>query len=61
MKSPEKELNEMEATKTLDGKFKTRFIRMSKELRGRMKDLSENFNKEIVTIKKDIETIKKNQ
>ena len=34
-------------------------IRMLKDLRGRMEDLSENLNKEIVSIIKDIKTMKK--
>ena len=34
---------------------------MLKEQKGRISDLSENLNKEIVSIKKNIETIKSNQ
>lgn len=34
-------------------------IRMLKELRGRKDEDSENLNKEIVNMKKDIKTIKK--
>ena len=49
-KSPEKELNIMEASKLPDTQFKTMVIRM-------LKKLSENFD----SIKKDMETIKKNQ
>ena len=55
-KSSEKE---MEASKILDTEFKTMVMRMLKDLRGRMDSLNENLNKEIVNIKKDIETIKK--
>ena len=46
--SPKKELNKMEASKLLDIEFKTKVMRM-------LKELSENFN----SMKKDIETIKK--
>lgn len=42
---PEKELNEMEARNLPDTEFKTLVIRM-------LKKLSENFNKDIVSIKK---------
>ena len=49
-KYPEKELNQMEASKPPDTEFKTMVMRI-------LKELSENFN----SIKKDIETIKKNQ
>ena len=48
--SPKKELSEMEASKLPGTEFKTMVIRM-------LKELSENFN----SMKKDIETIKKNQ
>ena len=34
---------------------------MPEDLRGRMDDLSENLNKETVIIKRDVETINKNQ
>ena len=51
-KSPEKELNEMEARSPPDTEFKTLVIRMLKELRRRMDDLSENFNKEILSLKR---------
>ena len=46
--SPKKELNKMEASKLPDIEFKTKVMRM-------LKELSENFN----SMKKDIETIKK--
>ena len=49
-KSPEKELNEMEANKLPDTEFKTMVIRM-------LKELLEDFNH----IKKGMETLKKNQ
>ena len=45
-KSPEKELNEMEASNLSDIEFKVMIIRM-------LKELSENYN----SMKKDIETI----
>ena len=47
----------MGATKIPDADFKTMDICRFKDLRGRMDDLSENFKKEIISIKKDIETI----
>lgn len=43
-KPPEMELNEVEATNLLETEFKTLIIRM-------MQELSENFNKEIASIK----------
>ena len=58
-KSSEKELDEMESTKIPDAEFKTIVIRMLKDLRRRIDDLSRNVNKKIVSIKKDLETIKK--
>lgn len=51
-KSPEKELNEIKATKTPDSEFKTMIKRMFKDLRGRLDCLSENLNKGRVSIKK---------
>ena len=45
IKTPEKELNKMETSNLLDAEFKTLVIRM-------LNELSENFNKEIVSIKK---------
>ena len=57
-KYQEIELNEMEETKILDAEFKTMVIIMLKNLKGRINNLSENFNKEIASIKKDIETKK---
>ena len=56
-KTPEKELNKMEASNLLDTKFKTLVTRMLNELRGRVDKLSENFNKEIENIKKERENI----
>ena len=44
-----------------DAEFKTVVIRTLKDLRGRLGDISENLNKEIVSIKKYIKTIKRNQ
>ena len=49
-KTPEKELNEMEASNLPDTEFKKMVIRM-------LKELIENFNKARASIK-DIETIK---
>ena len=60
-KSPEKGLNEMGATKIPDTQLKTVVVRMLKDLRERMDDLSENLKKGIVSIKKDIEIIKMDQ
>lgn len=51
MKTPEK--NQIEASNLPDTEFKTLDISMLKERR-------ENFDKEIISIKKDIELIKKN-
>ena len=47
-KIPYKELNKMETISLSDTKFKTLLIRMCSELRGRVDELSENFDKEIV-------------
>ena len=44
-KAPEKEFTKMEISKILDAEFKTLVIRMLKELRGRVDELSENFRK----------------
>ena len=60
-KSPEKELNEMEATKIPVAEFKTMVIRMLKDLRTRMDGLSEHLNNEIISVKNDIETIKQSE
>ena len=51
----------MEATKILDVEFKTMVIRMLKDLRGTMDDISDNLKQEIISIEKDIETINTNQ
>ena len=58
-KSPEREVNEMGATKILDAEFNTVVKSMLKDLRRRMNDVSEKLNKMIVNHKKVIETIKK--
>ena len=42
----------METSNLSDAEFKTLVMRMFKELRGRVNDLSENFNKDIGNIKK---------
>ena len=42
-----------------DAEFKTLVIRMLNEFRGRVDELSENFNKEIGTIKTKVEKHKK--
>ena len=46
-KSQLKELNDTEATKIPDAGFKTMVIKMLKDLKGRVNDLSDNLNKEI--------------
>ena len=52
-KTPEKELNEMEASNLPDAEFKTLVIRMLNELKGRLEELGENFNKEVENIKEN--------
>ena len=61
MKTPENKLNEMEASNLPETEFKIMVIRMLNELRRRMDEHNENLNREIVSMKKNIETIKKNQ
>ena len=51
----------MESSNLTDAEFKTLVIKMPKELRGRVDELSENFNKEIKNIKMEMEIIKGNQ
>ena len=46
-KTPEKELNKMETSNIPDSEFKTLVIKMLNELRRRVGELSENFNKGI--------------
>lgn len=48
----EKELNEMEASNLPYAEFKTLLITTLSALRGRVDELSENFNKETVSIEK---------
>ena len=55
--SPLKELNEMEVSKQSDIEFKRMVIRMLRELTDNYKKLIENYN----SMKKEIETINKNQ
>ena len=50
-KSQEKVLNKMKASNLPDTGFETMVIQVLKELRGRMNELSENLNKEIVNVK----------
>ena len=45
-KTPEKELNKVETNNLLDAEFKTLVIKMLNKLRGKVDELSENFNKE---------------
>ena len=49
----------MEASNLPHTELKTLDIGLLNELRGRIDELSKNFHKEIISIKKDIETIKK--
>lgn len=58
-KTPERELNEVEASILSDMEFKTQVIKMLNKHKGRIDNLTENINKEIISIKMDIETIKK--
>ena len=58
-KTPEKELKKMETNNLSDARFKTLVIRMLKELRRRVEELSENINKEIINAKMELENIKK--
>ena len=51
----------METFNLLNSEFKTLVLRMLNKLRGRVDELSENFNKEIGNIKTKLENIKKNQ
>ena len=55
--SPLKELTKMEASKQSDIEFKRMVIRMLKELTDNYEELSENYS----SMKKEIETINKNQ
>ena len=55
--SPVKELNKMEVSKLSDTEFKIMVIRMLKELTDNYKELSGNY----IIMKKEIETINKNQ
>ena len=50
-KSLEKEWNKMDAHELPDGVFKTMIIRMLKDLRKRIDDLTENLNNEMVGMK----------
>ena len=51
----------METFNLLNSEFKTLVLRMLNKLRGRVDELSENFNKEIGNIKTELENIKKEQ
>ena len=51
----------MEICNPQGAEFKTLVIRMLNELRGRVNELCESFNKEIGNIKIEIQNIKKNQ
>ena len=56
--TPEKKLSKMETSNQPDAGFKTFVIRMLNELRKRVDELSENFNKQ--KTKMEIESIRKN-
>ena len=58
-KTPEKELNKMETSDVPEAEFKTLLMRKLNELRGKIKELSENFNKETGNIEMDIENMKR--
>ena len=60
-KKTEKEISKMEANNLPDEEFQTLVIRLLAKLTGKIDDLSKNFNREIGNIKKERETIKKNQ
>ena len=47
IKTPEKQLKEMETSNLPDAEFKTLVIRMLNELRGRIDQFGEKFSKEI--------------
>lgn len=51
----------MEATELPKAEFKTMVTRMLNKLRERRDNLSDNLNKEVVCIKKDIKAINKSQ
>ena len=51
----------MESSNLTDAEFKTLVIKMLNELRSRVDELSENFNKEIENIKLEVEIGKGNQ
>ena len=54
-KTPENKLNEMEASNRAETEVKIMVIRMLNELMRRMAEHNENLNREIESIKKDIE------
>ena len=56
-KAPEKEFNKIKKNNIPDAEFKTLVIRMLKELKGRVDELSENFYKEMENITMEIENI----
>ena len=57
-KTPENKLNEMETNKLPETEFKIMVIRMLNEFMRRMDEHSENINREIISIKQNIETKK---
>ena len=53
IKTLEKELNKRKISNLPDAEFKTLVIRMLNELKGRLEELGENFNKEVENIKEN--------
>ena len=51
----------MESSNLTDAEFKTVVIKTLNELRGSVDEFSENFNKELKTIKMEMEIMKRNQ
>ena len=58
IKTPENELNKMEISNLSDAEFKTLVIRMLNEFRGRIDEFSENFSKDMASIKMEAENKK---
>ena len=58
-KTPENKLNEMEASNLPETEFRITAIKMLNELMGRMDEHNENLKGELVSIKKDIESIER--
>ena len=50
----------MEAINLLDAEFKALVLKMLNKVRGRIDDFSENINKEIGSVKKEMKSVKNN-